>query len=55
MSVVIRSATISDIPVIHQYIKDLAEFEKAPDEAVLTHLDLEQSFFWSITSSLLFA
>ena len=39
MSVVIRSATINDVPIIHQYIKDLAEFEKAPDEAVLTHLD----------------
>ncbi|MFM7496327.1 MAG: N-acetyltransferase family protein [Candidatus Nanopelagicus sp.] len=45
MSVVIRSATINDVPIIHQYIKDLAEFEKAPVQAVLTYLDLEQSFF----------
>ena len=45
MSVVIRSATIDDIPIVHQYIKDLAEYEKAPNEAVLTYLDLEQSFF----------
>jgi len=29
MSVVIRSATINDVQIIHQYIKDLAEFEKA--------------------------
>lgn len=45
MPVSIRNAIITDIPVIHKYIKDLAEYEKAPEEAVLTHQDLESTLF----------
>ncbi len=45
MAVVIRSATTTDLPDIFRFIHALAEYEKAPDEAVLSITDLEQSFF----------
>jgi len=44
-SVKIRSAEISDLPVILQFIHDLAKYEKAPNEVVLSISDLEQSLF----------
>jgi GNAT superfamily N-acetyltransferase len=44
-SFVIRSAEKADVPRIFQFVKDLAEYEKAPEEAVLTLADLEQSLF----------
>jgi len=45
MSVIVRPATIADLPDIFKYIHALAEYEKAPDEVVLSLDDLEQSFF----------
>jgi GNAT superfamily N-acetyltransferase len=41
----IRYATKADIPRIHQLIKDLAEYEKAPLEAKATPEQIEQSIF----------
>jgi GNAT superfamily N-acetyltransferase len=45
MSFQIRDATPSDIDQIYDYIHALAEYEKAPDEAVLSKSDLSQSLF----------
>ena len=45
MSVIVRPATIADLPDIFKYIHALAEYEKASDEVVLSLDDLEQSFF----------
>lgn len=45
MPVIVREAKLDDTPIILKYIKDLAEFEKAPKEAVLTEDDLRKSFF----------
>ena len=45
MPVIVREAKLDDTPIILKYIKDLAEFEKAPIEAVLTEDDLRRSFF----------
>ncbi len=41
----IRYATKEDVPRIHQLIKDLAEYEKAPLEAKATLEQIEQSIF----------
>lgn len=41
----IRKATLSDIPVILELIKELAVFEKEPDAVVVTEKDLEQYGF----------
>lgn len=45
MSVKIRTAIQSDLPVILQFIHDLAEYEKAPDEVELSLDDLRDSLF----------
>ena len=45
MSFQIRDATPLDIDQIYDYIHALAEYEKAPDEAVLSKSDLSQSLF----------
>jgi len=45
MSFQVRDATPSDIDQIYDYIHALAEYEKAPDEAVLSKYDLNQSLF----------
>lgn len=45
MPVIVREAKLDDIPIILKYIKDLAEYEKSPEEAVLTESDLKSSFF----------
>jgi GNAT superfamily N-acetyltransferase len=45
MSFQIRDATPLDIDAIYDYIHALAEYEKAPDEAVLSKSDLSQSLF----------
>ncbi|NDI09327.1 MAG: hypothetical protein EBY71_04410, partial [Actinobacteria bacterium] len=45
MSLLVREAKLDDIPIIYKYIKDLAEYEKAPEEAILTEDDLKRSFF----------
>ena len=41
----IRSAEIKDIPVILEFIKKLAEYEKLSHEVVATTKDLEESLF----------
>jgi GNAT superfamily N-acetyltransferase len=45
MSFQIRDATPVDIDQIYDYIHALAEYEKAPEEAVLSKSDLSQSLF----------
>lgn len=45
MQLKIRDAVQADLPKIIQFIKDLAEYEKAPNEVVLSISDLEQSLF----------
>jgi GNAT superfamily N-acetyltransferase len=45
MSFQIRDATPLDIDQIYDYVHALAEYEKAPDEAVLSKSDLSQSLF----------
>ncbi|NBO51367.1 MAG: GNAT family N-acetyltransferase [Actinobacteria bacterium] len=45
MPVIVREAKLDDTPIILKYIKDLAEYEKSPLEAVLTEDDLRRSFF----------
>ena len=45
MQLKIRDAVQADLPKILQFIKDLAEYEKAPNEVVLSISDLEQSLF----------
>ena len=41
----IRSATLDDIPLILQLIHELAEYEKAPEQAVATDRDLRRDGF----------
>lgn len=41
----IRSATVNDIPLILQFIQELAQYEKAPQEAVATQEDLLRDGF----------
>ncbi|MFD7337094.1 GNAT family N-acetyltransferase [Streptomyces violascens] len=41
----IRNATTSDIPVIHQMVRDLAEYEKCLDEARATEEQLREALF----------
>lgn len=45
MDVNIRKATKEDLPVILTLIKELAEYEKAPDEVTLTLTELEEDGF----------
>ncbi|MFE0174275.1 GNAT family N-acetyltransferase [Streptomyces sp. NPDC059002] len=41
----IRTATPADIPVIHTLVRDLAAYEKAPDEAKATEEQLREALF----------
>ncbi|MET8574425.1 GNAT family N-acetyltransferase [Streptomyces sp. NPDC005012] len=41
----IRPAVPSDVPVIHAMIRELAAYEKAPDEAVATEEQLAEALF----------
>jgi GNAT superfamily N-acetyltransferase len=41
----IRQATIADVPLILQFIRDLAEYEKEPQSAVATAEDLKRDGF----------
>jgi hypothetical protein len=54
MSVVIRPATVGDLADIFRFIHALAEYEKAPNEVILSVTDLEQSF-WRKPTGLLSA
>lgn len=42
---ILRPATPSDIPEILAFIRELAEYERAPDSAVATHADLLRDGF----------
>uniref|UniRef100_A0AAU2VGU6 GNAT family N-acetyltransferase n=1 Tax=Streptomyces sp. NBC_00003 TaxID=2903608 RepID=A0AAU2VGU6_9ACTN len=41
----IRDATLSDIPVIHQMVRELADYEKCLDEARATEDQLREALF----------
>ncbi|MFF7993040.1 GNAT family N-acetyltransferase [Kitasatospora xanthocidica] len=41
----IRTAVATDVPVIHAMIRELAEYEKAPHEAVATEEQLRDALF----------
>ncbi|GAA2425942.1 GNAT family N-acetyltransferase [Streptomyces mauvecolor] len=41
----IRKATLSDIPVIHEMVRELAEYEKCLDEARATEEQLREALF----------
>ncbi|MEU6235580.1 GNAT family N-acetyltransferase [Kitasatospora sp. NPDC047058] len=41
----IRTAVVTDVPVIHAMIRELAEYEKAPHEAVATEEGLRDALF----------
>lgn len=41
----IRRATVDDVPLILQFIRELAEYERAPEEAVATLEDLRRDGF----------
>jgi GNAT superfamily N-acetyltransferase len=41
----IRNAAAADIPVIHRMVRELAEYEKVPDEARATEEQLREALF----------
>ncbi|MFF5566158.1 GNAT family N-acetyltransferase [Streptomyces sp. NPDC012623] len=41
----IRTATAADVPVIHAMIRELAQYEKVPDEARATEAQLHEALF----------
>jgi GNAT superfamily N-acetyltransferase len=41
----IKPATVTDVPVILRLIRELAEYERAPDEAVATEQQLREVLF----------
>ena len=41
----IRKATLDDVPLILEFIRELAEYERAPEEAVATPEDLRRDGF----------
>ena len=41
----IRDATVADIPIILQLIRDLATYERAPDDVVATEKGLHEVLF----------
>lgn len=41
----IRTATPDDIPVIHAMVRELAEYEKVPDEAKASRQQLREALF----------
>lgn len=43
-SCIVRAGQLSELPEVLLLIKELARFEKAPNEAVLTLVDLERDF-----------
>lgn len=45
MTLSIRPATPADVPVILGFVRELAEFEKAPDEVVSTEPILHEALF----------
>lgn len=45
MEVTVRKGTIDDLPQVHALIKELAEFERAPQEVTNTLEDMERDGF----------
>ncbi|MFD6974474.1 GNAT family N-acetyltransferase [Streptomyces sp. NPDC059979] len=41
----IRSAEVTDVPVVHAMVRELAEYEKVPDEARATEEQLREALF----------
>ena len=41
----IRDATVADIPIIMQLIRDLATYERAPNDVIATEKDLQKVLF----------
>ena len=41
--IAIRPASVADVPLIIRFIRELAEYEKAPEEAVATEQQFEQA------------
>lgn len=44
-NIIYREADEADVPLILQYIKDLAEYEKLSHEVVATELDVKNTMF----------
>lgn len=42
---IIRPATESDVPAMHQFIRDLAEYEREPEAVIATAEDLAHNLF----------
>ena len=47
MTLTVRPADPADAPLIHSFIRDLAEYEKLLHEAVVTQADIERDLFGS--------
>lgn len=47
MNILLRKAEIKDVPLIYQFIKELALFERAPNEVTITLQDLIKDGFGS--------
>jgi GNAT superfamily N-acetyltransferase len=45
VSVKIRVATIADVPLIHQFIRDLAEYERLLHEVTASEADIRRDLF----------
>ncbi len=45
MSVLIRAATRADVPLIHELVRALADYEREPDAVKATEADLARSLF----------
>jgi GNAT superfamily N-acetyltransferase len=45
LNITIRPATAADVPLIIRFIRELATYEKAPEQAVATEHQLEQALF----------
>jgi len=50
-AVQIRDATVSDVPVILQLIRDLATYERAPNDVVATEAGLREVLFGAAPSA----
>jgi len=45
MTMVVRNATLDDVPTILRFIKELADYERAPEEAIATPELLTEALF----------
>lgn len=44
MDLIVRAATLSDLPAIHELVAELAVYERAPEEFVATLAEYERDF-----------